>query len=135
MIRRFEEAGPAFLLETEHTSYAFRVLPSGWLEQLYYGPRIAVETAEDLSSLAEQRAFEPGNSVVYSPAHPLFILDDTRLEFSAPGKGDLREPALCLTRADGSRTVDPVFVSAEICSEKRPLEGLPAAITEAGAED
>ena len=132
MIRRFEGDAPAFLLETAHTSYAFRVLPSGHLEQLWYGPRIAVTGAEELASLAEKRAFEPGNSIVYSPEHPLFVPDDTCLEYSAAGKGDLREPALALVRADGTRTVDPVFVSAEISPEKRPLEGLPAAYTEDG---
>ena len=132
MIRRFEGERPAFLLETERTSYALRVLPSGHLEQLYYGPRIHIKEAEDLASLAQQRAFEPGNSIVYSPDYPLFIPDDTPLEFSSQGKGDLREPCLALSLPDGSRTADPRFVSAEITEEKRSPTGLPAAYNEDG---
>ena len=40
MIRRFDGDRPLFLLETENTSYAFRVLPTLHLEHLHYGPRL-----------------------------------------------------------------------------------------------
>ena len=51
MIRRFDGDRPLFLLETENTSYAFRVLPTLHLEHLHYGPRLGAASAEELIRL------------------------------------------------------------------------------------
>ena len=53
MIRRLEGQTPAFLLETVNSTYAFQVLPTGHLEQLYYGPRIPLKNREQLTPLEE----------------------------------------------------------------------------------
>ena len=37
-----QTANDIFVLHTEHTTYAFRKLPTGQLEHLYYGRKIHV---------------------------------------------------------------------------------------------
>ena len=55
-----------FVLCTDHTTYAFRVLPPGHLEHLYYGPRIRTDHPEDLAPLIRTPVFPSGNTNVYS---------------------------------------------------------------------
>ena len=132
MIRRIDDARPAFVLDTERTTYAFRILPTGQPEHLYYGRRLPLETIDDLAALTEQHAFAPGNTVVYEREHPEYSLEDVCLEVSSSGKGDLREPFLTLVHADGGRTSDFVFESAEI-TDGQPASGtLPGAYSEDG---
>jgi len=119
-----------FLLETDRTTYAFRVLPTGQLEHLYYGRRLTVPEKEDaafaaLSALEEKHAFQPGNSCQYDGEHPEYSLDDMRLEASWGGKGDLREPFVELIHPNGGRTSDFRFHDAEIRAGKEPFETLP----------
>ena len=114
MIRELRGEIHAYVLDTAHTTYALRVLPTGQLEQLYYGESIPLDRPEDLEPLTEKRAFAPGNTVVYDAAHPELSLEDVCLECSAPGKGDLREPMAELVHADGGRTSDFRFRSGEI---------------------
>ena len=132
MIRRFEDAGPAFVLDTEKSSYAFRILPTGQPEHLYYGPRLDIRDAADLEPLAEKHVFAPGNTVVYDSGHGNYSLEDVCLEFSALGKGDQREPFLELTFPDGSRSPDFTYVSAEVSDTPPDLDGLPGAYREDG---
>ncbi len=135
----------AFILSTPKTAYAFALLPTGQLEHLYYGaplqlggPSGFIEEASAegsrllaaLEPLREKHAFGPGTSVIYDQEHPQYSLDDMRLEFSAPGKGDLREPALELVNPDGSLSSDFVFESAKLLSEKLPFRSLPGSYFE-----
>lgn len=135
MIRRIDGDGSAFLLETLGTTYAFRVLPSGHLEHLYYGRRIPASTEGDLLPLGEKRTFEPGAVIVYDKEHKALVLEDLCLEMSGPGKGDIREPMVELVHADGSRTCDFLFVSASISEEKPPFRTLPGSYAENGHAD
>ncbi|MBR0131018.1 MAG: alpha-galactosidase, partial [Firmicutes bacterium] len=137
----------AFILSTPKTAYAFALLPTGQLEHLYYGAPLQLggpsgfideASAEGsrllaaLEPLREKHAFGPGTSVIYDRDHPQYSLDDMRLEYSAPGKGDLRDPALELTNADGSLSSDFRFESAEIIDEKLPFKTLPGSYFEEG---
>ena len=63
MIRRFDSSVPAFVLETEKSSYILRILPTGQPEHLYYGPKLPITGASDLEALAEKHAFPPGNTL------------------------------------------------------------------------
>ena len=47
------------------------------------------------------------------------------LELSSYGKGDIREPFVCITHADGATTSDFVFESATITKGKEPFATLP----------
>ena len=64
MIRQFSSKDPAFVLETEKSSYVFHILPTGQPEHIYYGPRISISGPEDLNALMEKHVFPPGNTIV-----------------------------------------------------------------------
>ena len=132
MIRVLGDRRPGFVLDTETTTYAFRILPTGQPEHLYYGPRIAIADEAALEHLTERHAFPPGNTVVYDPAHPEYTLEDLCLEFSGVGKGDLREPFVEITGPDGGRTSDFVFLRATVTGDAPPPEGMPGAYSEDG---
>ncbi len=105
-----------FLLSTGSSSYAFRILETGQPEHLHFGPPVRFE---DLPYLTEKRAFPAGNMISYDREHPAVTLEDLCLEFSAEGKGDIREPFVVIVYENGSRTSDFIFESFE-CPEKRP---------------
>ena len=132
MIRRFDEPVPAFVLETEKSSYVFRILPTGQPENLYYGPRVPVAGAADLEALAEKHVFPPGNTLLYDQEHREYTLEDVCLEFSGLGKGDQREPFLEIAFPDGSRSPDLTYAGAEISDTPPDLEGLPGAYRDDG---
>lgn len=123
-----------FQLDTEHTSYCFRVTDTGHPEHLYYGRRITSgeNLAESLAFLTEKHAFAPGNTNVYDKAHLEFSLEDMRLEMSSYGKGDIREPFVEVIHADGSYTSDFIFEKAEIMKGKEEYRELPGSYDEAG---
>ena len=127
MIRRL---GNVFVLDTPNTTYAFRVIPSGQLEHLYYGEKINIDSEEEAAVLGEKRLSLPGNAVAYSTEHPNLSLEVIRLETSGSGKGDVREPMIEVTHADGSYTQDFVFEKAEIKEGKEPFVTLPGSYEE-----
>ena len=127
MIRQL---GNLFVLDTANTTYAFLVLPSGHLEHLYYGNFINLQSEEDAAVLAEKRVCLAGNAVCYSPEYPALGLEDVCLEMSSHGKGDIREPFIEVTHADGSYTSDFLYECAEIKNGKTPFETLPGSYEE-----
>ena len=131
MIRVFEGEKPAFALDTQRTSYAFRILDTGHPEQLYYGTRIPIEEPS-LDALGEKRAFPTGNSVSYDAEHPELVLENVCLEFSSLGKGDYREPMLEVIAPDGSRTSDFLYESYIKDDEQPKQTPLPGSYSEDG---
>ena len=127
MIRKLDRV---FILDTKHTTYCFQVLESGHLEHLYYGKKIRVDSASEVYSLAEKQAFPPGNSNVYDAKFPKFALEDMRLEMSAYGKGDIREPFIEVIHRDGSYTSDFLYKDMKILECKQALETLPSSYDE-----
>ncbi len=118
-----------FALDTEHTSYGFRVLGTGQLEHLYYGRKIRMQEGCE-EALFEKHAFAPGNTNLYDGEHPEFSLEDMRLEMSSCGKGDIREPFVEIVYGDGSMTSDFVFDSFSIAVGKEPYRELPGSYDE-----
>ena len=112
-----------YALETQHTTYAFRVLPSGHIEHLWYGEKI--DCREGAVLLGEPRSMG-GNMVAYSAKHPKLGLENLCLEYSSLGKGDIRDPMIELRFADGSTTCDFLFQSAKV-RPYTPLVELPSA--------
>jgi hypothetical protein len=102
------------------------------IAKLYYGKRLRIEQAADAASLAERQSFPPGNSNVYDAKYPKLSLESLRLEMSSYGKGDVREPFVEITHADGSYTSDFLFSHARIVEGKAALETLPSAYEEEG---
>lgn len=124
MIRQI---GDAFVLDTDNTTYAFRVLEIGYLEHLYYGRKIRIEDDPgDIDALIEKHEFVPGNNNIYDSDNAGFTLNDIRLEFSSKGKGDNREPFIEVINSDGSRTSDFRFEGAKITDKKEPMSTLPS---------
>lgn len=111
-----------FILDTNYTTYCFRILESGHLEHIYYGRKLHIQA----QAMTEKRVFSPGNAITYSSDYPQLSLEDICLEMSGYGKGDIREPFIELIHADGSRTTDFLYADYEIVSGKEPFEELPA---------
>lgn len=132
MIRQLENV---FVLDTKNTTYAFRVLETGQLEHLYYGKRIRIDSASDANLLFEQHEFAPGNTNVYDAEHAQFSLEDMRLEMSAYGKGDIRDPFIELTYANGDMSSDFIFDNAAISDQRTYHSELPHAYVEDGVEE
>ena len=132
MIREYNQN---YVLETDNTTYCFRVLPTGHLEHLYYGRKITLTDDEDMKALVEKHTFMPGNTNAYDQENTAFSLEDIRLEMSSYGKGDIREPFIEVIHADGSYTSDFLFESAQITKGKEAYDTLPASYDEEGAVD
>ncbi|MGN1188111.1 MAG: glycoside hydrolase family 36 N-terminal domain-containing protein, partial [Lachnospiraceae bacterium] len=113
-----------FTLTTRNTTYAFRVLPTGHLEHLYYGRKINTAGAKD--ALSRKQTTPAGNTISYSTDNVAFTLETARLEMSAYGKGDIREPFIELVHADGSFTSDFLYDSYEIKNGRDVLATLPS---------
>lgn len=107
-----------FELTTEHTGYYFRILKTGHPEHLYYGRKLRLSHPAGCGAdaITEKHAFAPGGTIAYSQEHPEMSLEDICLEMSAGGKGDVREPFLEVTHADGSTTSDFLYDSYRIPS-------------------
>lgn len=121
-----------FHLQTQHTSYGFRVTKTGHLEHLCYGKRVAAGSEE---VFIEQHAFQPGNVVLYDQGCPEFSLEDMRLEMSSWGKGDIREPFVEIVHADGAMTSDFLYQSYEVTTGTDEMATLPGSYDESGRAD
>ena len=132
MIRYIEE-NQVFILETKSTQYAMCVRPDGHLEHLYYGGRS--QEGGDLNTVGlwdaarDRSLFETGNAIALSGG---LTLENMLQELSSTGKGDVSEPFVCMTHANGSTTCDFVYESYEIKNGRDELEGLPCAVESGG---
>ena len=127
--------GNGFIISTQHTTYAFKVLPTGQLEHLYYGRKLTIpEGAEagTLDALTEKHAFYPGNTIGYDQEHLQYSLEDMRLEMSSYGKGDIREPFIEVVHADGSRTSDFIYEDCEVVHDTLHMCDMPSSYDETG---
>lgn len=111
-----------FILKTRTTMYVMRVLESGQLEHVHYGPHV---TLGDFRALGVKITAGAGGSVVYRKEEPLVSLDLLPLEYSGTGKGDFRHSPLELEFADGSYVTDFVYQGFAIHKGAMPMEELP----------
>jgi len=122
MIRVITEDTPLFKLDTDNTTYMFKVTATGHLEHLYYGSKIDADSSD---GLVEQHEFAEGNTNSVDNEHKNFSLENIRLEMSSYGKGDIREPMLVLTNPDGSSTSDFRYDSYGISRGRKEPEDFP----------
>ena len=123
-----------FVLQTANTTYAFEVLATGHLQHLYYGKKLRFkEEMEEFSALRQKREFPLGNSISYDQENMAITMEDTLLEVSGTGKGDLRSPMIEVTFADGSKSLDFIYKSFELLKEIPKRETLPGSYTEGAA--
>ena len=122
-----------FVLSTKETTYAFEIRDTGHAEHLYYGKKLRFdENLDSFGALRQKREFPIGNSISYDQDNTALTMEDTLLEISAYGKGDLRSPMMCLVFADGSRTVDFVFNNYDVLKEIPKRCTLPGSYVESG---
>lgn len=116
--------GTEFRLDTQNSSYWFRVTEHNHLESVYYGPRLS---GGEMQPLALKRSSSIGSSVAYSDRSDAYCLDNLALEWSGVGKGDYREPPCELRMPDGSFICDFVYLSHSVSSGAPDLGKLPTA--------
>lgn len=117
-----------FHLETEKSSYIFRVLENQQLQHLYYGKRIRVK--ENYGNLAsyQTRGFE----VAYTATEEQIQLSMIPNEYASYGKGDFRHPAYQIQDATGSRITELKFQGYTLSTGKKRLEILPSTFDDEG---
>lgn len=123
-----------FHLETKHTSYIISIDELGLLHHLYYGAKINL-SGDAVTALTQKNPNPNGCTTVISKENATTAPDDTCLEFTTTGKGDMREPFVELEQEDGSRTSDFRYWQHTIKTEKISPKGLPAAYFAGEAED
>lgn len=120
-----------YLLSTENTSYAFRVMSTKHLEHLYYGKKIKAGEAADLIPLVQKRGAMPGDTSGYCGSEGVvdgtLTMEYLRQEFSSGGKGDINESCIEVVHSDGATTSDYLFEYSEILGEKPQYVTMPTA--------
>lgn len=117
-----------FHLETEKSSYIFRVLENQQLQHLYYGKRIRVkENYENLASY-QTRGFE----VSYTADEEQIQLSMISNEYASYGKGDFRHPAYQVQDVTGSRITELKYQGYTLSTGKKRLEILPSTFDDEG---
>ena len=120
-----------FVLNTKNTTYAFALMETGHLEHLYYGKKIRLgDDLAGVKALIEQWAFAPGNTIVYDNDHKNYSLENVCLEMSSYGRGDIREPFVCIVHKDGSRSSDFIYEDHTVSEGKTPLKTLASSYAE-----
>ena len=129
MIRRI--GNDAWILDTKDTTYAFRLLPTGQPEHLYYGKKIDLAAGNGLDAVTAKYGCAPGVTCIYDKDHPQYSLDDVKLEVSSYGKGDLREPFIELSHFDGNITCDLVY-EKDLIDDLKTVTDLPGSYSDEG---
>lgn len=116
-----------FWLDTDTTSYVFRITLFGHPEHIYYGRKL---THQPVDALVLKRTATIGSSVLYDPSDQLYSLDHLCLEWSGIGRGDYRFSPAEIKMPDGSFTSDFVYDSHHIMDGCAPMEEMPFAKAE-----
>ncbi|MCR5403069.1 MAG: alpha-galactosidase [Butyrivibrio sp.] len=143
--------GKIFLLQTRNVSYMFRKMETGHLEHLHFGGSLISEKMYerirgeiDLESkdkekiaaiagaIAPKHYFAGGNMNGYSAEFPGVSMEIMGLEAPGFGKGDIRDPLIELSYANGSATVDFVFEDYDEKKGKAELADLPSSYDDTG---
>jgi len=113
-----------FALESNQTSYLFRVTKFGHLEHIHYGE---IVSHDEIESLQTKRSIMHGSSVMYSEQDETYCLDNIPLEWSGVGCGDYRQTPVEVKLSDGTFRTDFIYVSHEIVSGCVSMNTLPNA--------
>lgn len=126
-----DETNQVFHIQTDHTSYVFKVLEHGVLGQVYYGKQIHVRA--DYANLLKREWKNTTPS--YSLEDPGFQLDAIKQEYAATGTGDFRRPAYQVTQENGSRITDLKYDHYEVVQGKQRLADLPSSFDDDAQDD
>ena len=115
----------SFRLDTDHTSYLFRISKFGHLEHVYYGSLLSKDDKAEF--LSQKRSIQVGSSIHYSKDDDAYSLDSMCLEWSDNGRGDYRQSPSEFIMPDGSFVSDFIYDSHEVHEGCVPMKGLPTA--------
>ena len=118
----FHEEDKVFCLDTESTSYRFRIAEFGFLEHLYYGKRIVGTGAYLPVRIRHGFECNPHEAELDRS----ISLDVIQQEYAGFGVSDFRTPAISVLNSDGSDCIDLRYRSHRICRGKYGIEGMPA---------
>ena len=110
-----------FRLETDNTTYAFRIT-DGYPEHLYYGRRLI---DNDFGAVALKNTIDLGATVKCQGSD--FFLERNLLEYSGIGRGDYRHSPVELLMPDGTFVCDFVYDSHRIIDGAYENSQLPTA--------
>ena len=127
----FDAEKKIFSIDTDNSTYQFKVDKYGYLIHLYYGRRTAGEV--DYVLLFADRGlsanpYDAGIDRTYS-------LDYLPQEFPVEGTGDFRSPMLSIRDKDGAFGCDLRYAGYEIKKGKYGLTGLPAVYSDSEEDD
>ncbi len=111
-----------FLLNTDHTSYMFRVDRYRHLEHVHFGSRVSIK---DCEALSYKKKICHGDTIMYDKKNDIYTMDSLPQEYGTYGTGDFNEASIEIE--DGtSYTMDLLFDSYEIEKGSVPINGLPS---------
>jgi alpha-galactosidase len=125
----FQSTERIFHLRGRDVSYVLKVLPSGLVAHLYFGPRLR---SDSLTSLLAH--FDKRSPLDIHQADYVGATDILPQEYPSFGLTDFRPPAIEVRNPDGSSIVDLRYCSHVISPGKPGLSGLPATYVEDEAE-
>ena len=120
---RYIEDKKQIILETKSTSYQMKIDELGYLNHLYYGPKI---NQNDMSY--RYRIYEHGFSgnPYDMRNNRAFSLDSMSQEYTSYGVGDFRVSSIAASCSDGSRCAEFTYEGHEILDGKYSIPGLPS---------
>lgn len=111
-----------FLLNTNKSSYMFKVNRYKHLEHIYYGDSVEIS---DESSLTLKRNIQYGSTVIYDKKNDVYTMDGFPFEYGTYGTGDFKESSIEI-ETNNSYTCDFKYESYEIVDGDIKINGLPS---------
>jgi len=130
MTIKYHQSSRTFHLYNDHISYIMKVLPNGYLGNLYIGKKIMDTSNYDHLLELEYRPI----SSYPIKGNLLFSLEHVKLEYPTFGTSDFRHPAIEVKQQNGSKISSFVYSSHKIESGKPTLTNLPATYVEQNDE-
>ncbi|MCM1533430.1 MAG: alpha-galactosidase [Corallococcus sp.] len=104
-----------FRLDTDNTSYIFKVTEYGYLQHLYYGAKVG--EIDDYAVLCDKQGSGQGTSVFFKDGNGKTFPDNTCFELSASGRGDYRESAIKIADERDSSVCEFTYKGYELLND------------------
>lgn len=105
-----------FRLDTQNTTYIFRVTPTQELQHLYYGERLQCNIS-DVAFLIPQQGSGQGSAISVETDEGKTFPDNTCYECSSVGRGDYRESMVVIADKNDSSVCQFLYDSYELLDE------------------
>lgn len=105
-----------FRIDTDNTTYVFKVNGAQHLEHLYYGGRIHGEFS-DVSFICDKQGSGQGTAIALQTESGKIFPDNTCYECSSVGRGDYRENLVTVCGDDGNTVCEFTYDSYELLDD------------------